>query len=124
MKSHLSLILWSRRSTAKCSLLMFGTVLVKDGALRAASPAEKSFGGGILAHSAAMAGLRPFTRGSRVPLSAGSIVPIRGSLSLQGAEHAAGSSVAVGFRLKARTTPPASLNFRIPTFKAAEGTSR
>src|SRR5256885_1901075 len=59
MKSHLSLILWSRRSTAKCSLLMFGTVLVKNGALRAASPAEKSFGGGILAHSAAMAGLRP-----------------------------------------------------------------
>src|SRR6266851_2183516 len=83
---------------------------------------EVGLGAGRLAHSAAMAGLRPglrpILRGSSVPLSAGRIVPIRGSLSLQGAEHAAGSSVGVGFRLKARTTPPASRNFRIPALRA------
>src|SRR6266849_2165853 len=124
MKSHLSLILWSNRTTAKCSLLMFPTALVKNGALKAASPAEKSLGGGRVAHSAAIAGLTPFMRGSSVPLSPGSIVPIKGSLSTQGLEHAATSSVGVGFRLNALATLPASLNFRMPAFKAADGTNR
>src|SRR5713226_5294274 len=125
MKSHVSLILWSSRTTAKCSLLMFGTALVKSGALKAASPAEKSLGGGRLAHSAAMAGFSPIFRGSRVPLSPGSIVPIKGSLSTQGLEQAATSSVGVGFRLKAVTTPVVlSLNFKIPAFKASDGTNR
>src|SRR2546425_11516448 len=105
MKSHLSLILWSNRSTALCSLLMFGTVLVNLGDRKATSPAVKSLPAGIRAHSAAMAGLRPFMRGSRVPLSAGSIAPIRGSLSqcvgseLQETGVAATSRVAVGLRL-------------------------
>src|SRR6266849_5053656 len=124
MKSHVSLILWSSRTTAKCSLLMFGTVLVKNGALKAASPAEKSLGEGRVAHSAAIAGLTPIFRGSRAPLSPGSIVPIKGSLSAQGLEHAATSRVGVGFRLNALTTLPASLNFRIPAFSAADGTNR
>src|SRR5712692_2922238 len=125
MKSHVSLILWSSRTTAKCSLLMFGTALVKSGALKAASPAEKSLGAGRVAHSAAIAGLTPFMRGSSVPLSAGSVVPIKGSLSTQGLEHAAGSSVGVGFRLKASTTPVVlSLNFKIPARRAADGTKR
>src|SRR5260370_40319785 len=104
---------------------MFGTVLVKNGALRAESPAEKSLAAGRLANSAAMAGFMPIFRGSRVPLSAGSMVPISGSLSIQGAEHAAGSSVGVGFRLNASTAPVAlSLNFKIPTLIAADGTNR
>src|SRR6267154_1107674 len=122
MKSHLSLILWSNRTTAKCSLLMFGTALVKNGALNAVSPAEKSLGEGRVANSAAMAGFRPIIRGSRVPLSAGSCVPIRGSLSTQGAEHAATSVIGNGFRLKASTTPVVlSLNFKIPTLIALDG---
>src|SRR6266849_10658791 len=107
-----------------CSFTIFGTVLVKNGALSAASPAVKSLAAGSLANVAAMAGLRPFKRGSRVPLSAGSIVPIRGSLSTQGLEQAAGSSVGVGLRVKARTTHHASLNFKMPARRDADGTRR
>src|SRR5258708_6953263 len=80
---------------ALCSFTIFGTVPVKNGALSAAAPAVKSLAAGSFAHSAAMAGLRPFMRGSKVPLSAGSIVPIKGSLSTQGLEQAAGSSPCV-----------------------------
>src|SRR3989442_14955810 len=103
---------------------MFGTELVKSGALRAASPAEKSLGAGKLAHSAAMAGLRPFRRGSRVPESAGSIEPIIGSLSQQAAEQAGGTSGGDGFGLKSRTPAPASRNFRMPALRASEETKR
>src|SRR6266566_540146 len=139
MKSHLSLILWSKRSTALCSLLRFGTVVVKLGARRATSPAVKSLAPGMMLHVAFIAGLRPRLRGSRglhvgaeptshakrVTLSlpvVGIIWPMRGSSSLQGLEQAATSSVGVGLRLNACTTPPI-LNFKIPARRASDGTA-
>src|SRR5258708_3294988 len=127
---------------------MFGTELVKKGALRAAEPAEKSFGAGKLAHSAIMAGLRPRLRGSRglqvndeptsqaapVTLSLpvvgiGIVALIRGSLSVHfpvaSPVHAFGSKVGIGLRLYARMSPVVlSLNFRIPARRATDGTNR
>src|SRR5258708_9575179 len=65
IKSHLSLILWSSRKMALCSFTIFGTVPVKNGDLRAASPAVKSLAGGRRFQVANMAGLSPRLRGSR-----------------------------------------------------------
>src|SRR6266700_83074 len=130
---------------------MFGTELVKNGALSAAAPAEKSLAAGKLAHSAAMAGLRPRLRGSsglqvgveptsqgplKLGLSGslsfpvvGIIWPMRESLSVHfpvtSPVHAFGSRVGIGLRLYARMSPvELSLNFRIPARRAADGTMR
>src|SRR6516162_1184152 len=108
MKSHLSVILWSKRRTTKCSFAVLASGAVKF-ALRKPSPPEKSLGSGILAHSAAMAGLTPIPRGSRgvqpadpteqrFPLLSKPLgwitFPAKGSC-----RHAPGSVTAVGFRL-------------------------
>src|SRR5437588_10017129 len=141
MKSHLSLILWSRRSTAKCSFEILASGPVKV-AVRNPSPPERSLGSGMAFHVAAIAGLTPICRGSsglhpsdptvhRFPPPSSplgcTVCPASGS---------PGPNVtALGFRLEAtilprRQGPPVSKPFassgnsRTPARNAAVGTKR
>src|SRR5437016_7166998 len=102
MKSHLSAILWSRRSTAKCSLDVLASGAVKF-AVRKPSPPEKSLGSGIVAQVAAIAGLtltpspaapeEPQGKRGSSPLQ-GIVWPVFGSPA-----NAPGSTVGTAFKL-------------------------